>query len=142
MEVWYTKLKDIGSYCMVGFPVLIDSIRELGCNTLTGWSKNLPDDPFYADSVFIEGNCLQVKVAYSGGCQHHDYFLSVMPTMGPVNTLSLSHNAHGDLCEAWITRTVSFDLTPLQSQGSHNTIFYLRLNFEGSDFNREITYEY
>ncbi len=142
VEVWYTKLNDVGSICMVGFPARIDSIREINCNALTDWSVNLPSDPFDADSVIIDGDCLQVKVAYGGGCEKHDFFLSIEPTMGPYNTLTLSHNAHGDLCEAFIHKTLSFDLTPLQSQGGHQTIFHLTLHFENAGFKKKIVYNY
>jgi hypothetical protein len=62
--------------------------------------------------------------------------------MGALNTVALAHNAHNDLCEAWISDSRSFDLTPLQSAGSHSIRFILTLNFEGSAYKQEFLYEY
>jgi len=142
VEVWYTELTDINTLCMAGKIVRIDSIRELGCDAMTGWSNDLPSDPFQPDTVSIEGNCLVVDVNYSGGCEPHDFFLSLLPTMGPLPVVTLAHNAHGDLCEAWIHERRSFDLSPLQSPGSHSVTFILTINMKDSSFRKEITYRY
>lgn len=138
----YTELKDVGSFCMVGKIVQIESIREAECNGLTTYSSKLPDDAFSVDTLEVINDCLELTVSYSGGCKNHIFQLTVLPTMGPLNTLMLCHEANDDLCEAWITRKVSFDLKELQSDGSHSVTFILRLNYEGSDFSRTIRYDY
>jgi hypothetical protein len=142
VEVWYTELTDVGSFCMAGKIVRIDSIRALGCDAMTDWSDKLPADGFQLDTAFLEGDCLVVKVHYGGGCRPHDFFLSLLPTMGALNTITLAHEAHNDLCEAWISDRRSFDLIPLQSAGSHSVRFILTLNFERSACQQEFLYEY
>ncbi len=142
VEVWYTELDSVGSYCMVGRTVRIDSIREAACQSMKEWSNKLPSDAFGVDSVFINGNCLVAEVNYGGGCKQHDFFLSLLPTMGPLNTLTLSHDSHGDLCEAFIHEARAFDITSLQSPGSHSVTFILTLNIPGSAYRKEITYHY
>jgi len=142
VEVWYTELTNINTLCMAGRTVRIDSIRELGCNAMTDWSKDMPSDAFHLDTAAIDGDCLTVKVHYGGGCRPHDFFLSLLPTMATFNTITLAHEAHNDLCEAWISDRRSFDLTPLQSAGSHSVRFILTLNFERSAYQQEFLYEY
>ncbi|MCD6597579.1 MAG: hypothetical protein J7L04_07830 [Bacteroidales bacterium] len=138
----YTELKDVGSICMVGKIVRVENIREAGCNGLTTYSSKLPDDPFAVDSVQIVDDCLKLSVSYSGGCKSHIFQLTILPTMGPLNTLSLCHEANNDLCEAWITEKITFDLRELQSLGTHSVTFVLMLNFEGSDFSTTLQYNY
>ncbi len=138
----YTELKDVGSICMVGKIVKIETIREAECKGLTTYSSKLPNDAFTVDSLQIINDCLELTVSYGGGCKNHYFQLTNLPTMGPLNTLMLCHEANNDLCEAWITRKVSFDLKELQSAGTHSVTFILRLNFEGSDYSRTIRYDY
>ncbi len=142
VEVWYTELDSVVTACMAGKAVRIDSIRNATCQGLKKWSKKLPKDDFGVDSVFIYDDCLVVRVNYGGGCKHHDFFLSLLPTMGPLNTLTLSHDSHGDLCEAFIHEPRAFDITSLQSPGSHSVTFILTLNIPGSAYRKEITYHY
>ncbi len=138
----YTELKDVGSICMVGKMVRIESIHEADCNGLTTYSSKLPTDTFHVDSLQIKNDCLELTVSYGGGCKNHYFQLTILPTMGPLNTLMLCHEANKDLCEAWITKKVSFSLKELQSPGTHSVTFILRLNFEGSDYSRTIRYDY
>ncbi len=142
VEVWYTGLTDINTICMAGKSVRIDSIRCLGCDALTPWSRNLPSDSFRLEEAKIVGDCLVLTVQYSGGCQSHDFFLSLVPTLTAQPVVTLAHDAHGDMCEAWITDKRSFDLTPLQSPGSHQTTFLLTLHMENAPFSKEFTYHY
>ena len=144
----YTELTGFGSICMVGKIARIETIREIGCipyNQLA--TGDLPRDAFVVDSVVINGNCLDVAVHYSGGCKEHEFQLTELPTMGaspsgPIPVFIISHEANDDLCEAWIGDFVSFDLSEMQNQGSHSSMFILRLNIEGSDYSKIITYNY
>lgn len=138
----YTELKDVGSICMVGKIVRIESIREADCNGLTTYSSKLPNDVFTVDSLQIKDDCLELTLSYSGGCKSHIFQLTILPTMGPLNTLSLCHEANNDLCEAWITEKINFDLKELQTPGTHSVAFVLMLNFEGSDFSATLQYKY
>lgn len=71
-----------------------------------------------ADAVVIDGDIAWVTVSYSGGCAQHDFRLEwngMYATSLPVQVSpTLLHNPNGDLCEAWITETVRFDLGPIR----------------------------
>lgn len=79
--------------------------------------------PAHTDAVTIEGlavsgDALEISVAYGGGCEEHTWQLcwdGAFMESDPVQAaLSLGHDAHGDSCEAWLTETLSFDLSPLK----------------------------
>jgi hypothetical protein len=69
-------------------------------------------------SLTINGDCLDVEVGYSGGCEDHDFtscWDESFAESDPVQAwLWIDHDAHNDLCEAYIQTTVSFDLTALR----------------------------
>ena len=69
--------------------------------------------------LWIMGDTLQMSVSYSGGCAVHDFSLFWNETfleMYPVQAvLQLVHNNNGDMCEAYPTETLSFDLAPLKA---------------------------
>jgi hypothetical protein len=75
-------------------------------------------DPFELKGGRVEGDVLFLKVAYSGGCQYHEF--SLWATQGyekslpPRHPLRLTHQANGDGCEAYIEEELRFDLAPLR----------------------------
>ncbi|NKB70059.1 MAG: hypothetical protein GKR89_23550 [Candidatus Latescibacteria bacterium] len=75
-------------------------------------------DPFELRGLSIDGYTLSVEVAYSGGCQYHDFQLWATPattrSQPPGQPLQLTHNANGDACEAYLQETRRFDLAPLR----------------------------
>jgi hypothetical protein len=80
-----------------------------------------PDsDPFQVEALAVVDDCLEVTVAYSGGCEDHDFAAcwdESIAESDPVQAwLWLDHDAHDDLCEAWITETRSFELEPLRAR--------------------------
>ena len=74
------------------------------------------------DTPVIENDTLTVTMSYSGGCEAHDVTLvafpsDVFPESYPVHLdVTLAHNAHGDACEAYLTETYAFDLTPIKAR--------------------------
>jgi hypothetical protein len=75
-------------------------------------------DPHDLLAVEIEGNVISIVTAYSGGCREHFFWLYMSPSCflesHPVQAnLFLKHFANGDDCDAYITDTASFDLTPV-----------------------------
>jgi hypothetical protein len=66
----------------------------------------------------LAGDLLRIQVQHAGGCASHDFALlhtGVFVETLPVQTyLQLAHDAHGDVCRALITRTLTFDLSPLK----------------------------
>ncbi len=78
--------------------------------------KSEGSDPFVINSVSINDNELKmfIEVSYSGGCEKHQFSLvwpEVIVTVYPPNfSIILNHNANGDTCEAWLTKTLVIDL--------------------------------
>ncbi len=75
-------------------------------------------DPFVVSSVRIDGDVLAVQVRYSGGCTKHDFVLLdtglATRSIPPQHRLRLVHDAHGDSCEAYLTRDLFFDISTLR----------------------------
>ncbi|MBL7977127.1 MAG: hypothetical protein JNN12_02215 [Bacteroidetes Order II. Incertae sedis bacterium] len=78
---------------------------------------DLPHDPAGIEGGSLKGHTLTLKVASSGGCRTHVWGLAGSPAIAkslpPQNNLFLTHNANGDLCEAMLYETLTFDLEPL-----------------------------
>jgi heat shock protein HslJ len=79
-----------------------------------------PSDPFTVAASRIVGDELRLTVQYGGGCADHEFAL-----IGPLTlegddptpvTLYLHHNANGDMCKAYITKEITFDLRPLRKR--------------------------
>ncbi|MDP2208598.1 MAG: hypothetical protein Q8K98_07465 [Bacteroidota bacterium] len=77
------------------------------------------NDHVLIDSARISGDTLILVVSYSGGCREHEFKLfgsySIIKTNPPQAEIYLSHNSNADMCEAWITENVKFDLSPLKN---------------------------
>jgi hypothetical protein len=58
-----------------------------------------------------------LDVAHSGGCGEHDYQMcwggALEPGIIPEVHLKFSHFNHGDMCEAYLSKTLRYDLTTL-----------------------------
>ena len=76
--------------------------------------------PYTTTNASINGDILGVGVQYSGGCEEHEFFLygpTTIPDGDPANvTLYLIHESNKDFCEALISETRQFDLTPLKNR--------------------------
>lgn len=86
-------------------------------------------DPLNVNSVSLNKDEIKFNVSYSGGCKEHAielYALKEIQKSNPAQvTLLLSHNGNGDMCEAYLTKTVSFSLTNLKN--------YLKSTYNISD---------
>jgi hypothetical protein len=110
----YTALVSISQNT---FPILQDRLLPVDPATYHQLSHNRIDG-FGIDSSIVAGDTLLVYVNYSGGCREHDYFLfgttgleeSIMPMVQAV----LIHDGHADFCEAFLHRTLRFDLLPVR----------------------------
>ncbi|MAY79561.1 MAG: hypothetical protein CL930_02150 [Deltaproteobacteria bacterium] len=65
----------------------------------------------------LEGTDVIATVSYSGGCAEHTWescwsgaWLRSMP---PRAVLNIGHNAHGDMCEAYLTEEIRIDITDI-----------------------------
>jgi hypothetical protein len=79
-------------------------------------------DAFHIDSVYVSGDLLHIIVSYGGGCKKHQFTLfstnGVYLSMPPQGDVFLGHNANGDMCEAYLTEELVFDLSPLMAANS------------------------
>ncbi len=78
-----------------------------------------PADPFDIQGAEVKGDSLELTVSYGGGCREHTFLLladAAWMESYPVQTaVRLSHEANDDLCKAYLTRVLRFDLSPLRS---------------------------
>lgn len=109
---------------------------------------SLKNDPIHVQAVKIEGDCLFLTLQYSGGCREHEVDLVLMlpecatPPLPPPD-FRISHDAHGDLCEAWITKEYSFDISGIREKGKSKTDFILNArNAAGEMISMTYTYYY
>lgn len=77
-----------------------------------------PADPVAIDSLSIDGSELVAHVRYSGGCQHHSIDLVIWGGFlesEPVQAAALlAHDGRNDMCDALVSDTRRFDLSPLR----------------------------
>ena len=80
-------------------------------------------DAFAIQKVAIEGDHLLIIGLYGGGCRTHDFNLvtsGLFMESNPVQAdLLLTHDGHGDLCEALMMARRVFDLGPLKRTYQH-----------------------
>ena len=75
-------------------------------------------DPLTIVDARVEDDILRVDLTYGGGCDLHD--LDAVAHTGwmesnPVQVgVALTHDDHGDPCDAIVGRTLLFDLEPLK----------------------------
>lgn len=76
-------------------------------------------DPLNVNSVSLNNDEIKFNISYSGGCKEHIVELYAFKEIQKTNpaqvTLLLSHNGNGDMCEAYLTKTVSFNLSNLKN---------------------------
>lgn len=109
----------------------------------------LEEAPGYSDTVELRSAVwnqkqLDITVAYSGGCQEHSFtlysaavnILIYPPQIG----VMLSHESNNDSCEAYITETISVDVSPLVDR--MNGPFWVNLGVLGSFSGEVIPLEY
>lgn len=83
------------------------------------WSSLQTDDPisdpFELNSLSHVGTTLVIGVSYSGGCAEHGFELVwpevITMVFPPRYTVILNHDDKGDLCEAYPSDTLHFDLS-------------------------------
>ncbi len=76
-------------------------------------------DYLKVNSVSLDKNLLSFSLSYSGGCSEHLInvfaYTSFAKSIPPQINLQISHNANNDLCEAYITRKMQFDLSVIKN---------------------------
>lgn len=82
-------------------------------------SIKLDKDLLSITKTRIEKDSLIISVEYSGGCTKHEFKLFIgkwiLKSNPPQAEIYISHNSNGDMCEAYISREIKFDLTLLKN---------------------------
>ena len=83
-------------------------------------SQAWPSDPLTIESATIVADALQATVHFGGGCARHRIALllgrAFMESFPVQVHARLAHDAGGDMCDALLTRTLTFDLVPLRQR--------------------------
>ena len=101
--------------------------------------KNAPSDQLEINSLEINDDCLKIEFR-SGGCDGDTWEVKLIDSEGvlesypPQRNLRLSLK-NEELCDAYITKEVTFDISNLQVDGDK-----VKLNITNSD--KDILYEY
>jgi len=140
----YVELLNVIPGCNRGTACEIMNVEELSCTPFVDLYYNnydsLSRDPIYIHEAFVDGNCLQIKLSYSGGCQEHTVDLArIHPSCGtpplPPPTFEIRHNANNDLCEAFITKEFRFDISSLIDEGEAEFVLMAKLT-DGKTYNK------
>ncbi len=142
--VEYSELTNVIPTCDRGTASNVTYIEELSCAPYVDlYFENydsLARDPVIIHEAFVDGNCLQIKLSYSGGCKEHTIDLARMhpwyTNTSTVPTFEIRHDANGDLCEAFFTKELRFDLSDLRDEGI--TEFILAAKLEDGEIYNEI----
>jgi hypothetical protein len=102
---------------------------------------DISTDALNLTKASIRNDLLTLTVGYSGGCKEHEFQLFVWKGIAKSNPpraeLLLSHNGNGDLCEAYITQELKFDLTAfklhMKKQFNYSGAVILRIYPPGSN---------
>ena len=83
-------------------------------------------DPYDLVSAALVGHNLNLRVAFSGCAPDHPLQLymvgGVMESLPPQVRVALAHNDRGELCDAYFTREVCYDLSPLFEIAGYHTV--------------------
>lgn len=141
--VEYVELPNVISGCDRGTASDIKYAKELSCAPFVDLYFNnydsLSRDPIILHEAFVDGDCLYIKLSYSGGCQEHTVDLARMhPWVANSSTIpifEIRHNANNDLCEAYFTKELRYNLTPLKLEGKTKFVLIAKLT-NGEVFNK------
>lgn len=124
VEIAYSEVSANSYYCDAGVVAHVTWLEQAGCSPIipvkpevSSFSDRFPSDPFIISGAKINGDCLEIILSFNGGCKVHEFIMTYqkLPNFEQyAGQLTLGHNSHGDMCEAYITQTVSFNLAPLK----------------------------
>lgn len=121
-----------------------DTVRTSNCDTLTILSsdkyENGSSDSFSIISAAITADCLEIKYSASG-CDGNSWSEELVDAEAIQESFPIQRNLkmlldNQEACAAVFTKTVSFDLTPIQTEGYNKII----LNIDG--FEDPLLYTY
>lgn len=121
----YIKLPNIVSTCGKGTVCELINVEVLDCGfpVIELGDEDLDtfaNDPLIIHDISLQGDCLNLMVSYSGGCQHHEFqlfFTGEDSTEADTAILELRHDANNDMCEAALSKELQFNLNSLKEKG-------------------------
>lgn len=141
--VEYVELSNVIPGCDRGTATDIKYAEELSCAPFIDlYFENydsLARDPVFIHEAFVDGECLNIKLSYSGGCEDHTIDLARMhpwsASSSTVPTFEIRHNANNDMCEAYFTQELRYNLTPLILEGKTEFVLTAKLT-DGEVYNK------
>ncbi len=102
----------------------VDASRVVGMDdapllVMIDGPEQLPEDRDRASiaSMSLSQDKVILEVRFGGGCEEHAFVLHGLPAQRSGERVSadlhLSHDGHGDRCEAWLHERLVFSLSPL-----------------------------
>jgi hypothetical protein len=139
----YVELPNVIPGCDHGMACEVKYAEELSCAPFVDLYFNnydsLARDPVFIHDAFVDGDCLNIKLSYSGGCEDHTIDLARMHPWtangSTVATFEIRHNANGDLCEAYFTQELRYSLIPLKDEGITELVLTAKLT-NGKVYNK------
>lgn len=141
-------MKKLLVFTLIGLTILScskddDDENPVNCDFETVISSeqyaNAPSDQLIINRLDINDNCLKINFS-SGGCSGDTWGLKlidsgdILESLPPQRNLRLSLK-NEELCEAYITKEITFDISNLQVEGNQ-----VQLNITTGD--KTILYEY
>jgi len=152
VEIAYSEIPTTYSSCGAGVVADVTWLEQSGCSPIiqlkpevTSVSNRILSDPFAIGGAKINGDCLEIVLSFSGGCRAHEFIMTYqkLPRFEKYSgKLTLGHNSHEDMCEAYITQTVAFDLAPLKEADQEMVRLILVKEGDREDYQLIIDYYY
>lgn len=80
-------------------------------------------------SVALDQNIMSIGVAYSGGCEEHEFSLIgsrlISKSLPPQRGIMLFHNSNGDNCRELKEETIQFDIKDFQYKEQEEIVLVL-----------------
>ncbi|MFZ4785131.1 MAG: hypothetical protein ACOYLH_06595 [Flavobacteriales bacterium] len=98
-------------------------------------------DAFEIQEMKVKGDSLIVIVSYGGGCQTHEFSLNTngayMKSLPVQLNLTLEHKANNDMCRAYLTERLAFDLNQIRYKTGNEVKLIVN-----NDRDRMVSYTY
>lgn len=117
-----------------------ERVRWIHPDLLPQWEQ----DPADLNEASITEDTLHLSLSFSGGCATHRFDLlvleGIMESAPPRAHAVLAHDDKDDACDAYLTETITFDLTPIKTVlASENALILLLKVGERTE---EVLYEF
>jgi len=112
------------------FALTIWSCKTIEVNpSVVKETKELTENQFNYDTVFVSGDTLVAVVKYSGGCGSHEFKLEsngpLLKSLPPKQPLRIVHRSDGDPCRAHLKETYKFGIEDYRGTSNGATILML-----------------